>query len=71
MVIQGTRLGLSSCTPAAFFLLFVLLATMHILLGLLKRNWAFQRGELITIFHHDDGGNRHSHSRRGRHVVAP
>ena len=50
MVIQGTRLGLSSCTPAAFFLLFVLLATMHIPLGLLKRNWAFQRGELITIF---------------------
>ena len=50
MVIQGTRLGLSSCTPAAFFLLFVLLATIHIPLGLLKRNWAFQRGELITIF---------------------
>ena len=50
MVIQGTRLGLSSCTPAAFFLLFILLATIHIPLGLLKRNWAFQRGELITIF---------------------
>ena len=50
MVIQGTRLGLSSCTPAAFFLLFVLLATIHIPLGLLKRSWAFQRGELITIF---------------------
>ena len=50
MVIQGSRLGLSSCTPAAFFLLFVLLATVHILLGLLKRSWAFTRGELITIF---------------------
>jgi len=50
MVIQGTRLGLSSCTPAAFFLLFVLLASVHILLGLLKRQWAFQRGELVTIF---------------------
>jgi hypothetical protein len=50
MVIQGTRLGLSSCTPAAFFLLFMLLATVHILLGLVKRDWAFQRGEFITIF---------------------
>ena len=50
MVIQGTRMGLSSCTPAAFFLLFVLLASVHILLGTLKRSWAFKRGELITIF---------------------
>jgi len=50
MVIQGTRLGLSSCTPAAFFLLFVLLLSVHLLLGLLKRSWAFQQGELVTIF---------------------
>ena len=28
MVIQGSRLGLSSATPAAFFLLFVLLLTL-------------------------------------------
>ena len=50
MVIQGSRLGLSSATPAAFFLLFVLLLTLHILLGLLNRAWAFSRGELVTIF---------------------
>lgn len=50
MVIQGTRLGLSSCTPAAFFLFFVLLLSAHLLLGLLGRRWAFQRGELVTIF---------------------
>lgn len=50
MVIQGTRLGLSSCTPAAFFLLFVLLLTIHLMLGLLKRSWAFQPAELVTIF---------------------
>ena len=50
MVIQGSRLGLSSATPAAFFLLFVLLLTLHILLGALNRAWAFSRGELVTIF---------------------
>jgi len=50
MVVQGTRLGLSSCTPAAFFLLFVFLLSVHVFLGFLKRRWAFQRGELITIF---------------------
>ena len=32
MVIQGSRLGLSSATPAAFFLLFVLLLTLHVFL---------------------------------------
>ena len=50
MIIQGTRLGLSSSTPAAFFLLFAVLLTVHLLLGLLKRRWAFQWGELVTIF---------------------
>ena len=50
MVIQGTRLGLSSATPAAFFLFFVLLLTLHLGLGALNRAWAFGRGELLTIF---------------------
>ena len=50
MVIRGTRLGLSSLTPAAFFLLFVLLVSVHLLLGSLRRRWAFQWGELLTIF---------------------
>ncbi len=50
MVVQGTRLGLSSSTPAAFFLLFVLLLTLHLVLRLLHRQWAFRRGELVTIF---------------------
>ena len=35
MVVQGSRLGLSSATPAAFFLLFVLLLTVQIALGAL------------------------------------
>ena len=46
MVVQGSRLGLSSATPAAFFLLFVLLLIGQIALG----RWRFRRGELVTIF---------------------
>jgi succinate dehydrogenase hydrophobic anchor subunit len=48
-VIQGTRLGLSSSTPAAFFLLFVLVAFVHPLLGLLRRSWAFTQAELLLV----------------------
>ena len=50
MVVQGSRLGLSSATPAAFFLLFVLLLTVQVALGACKRTYAFSRGELVTIF---------------------
>jgi len=50
MVIQGTRLGLSSSTPAAFFLFFMILLTIHVILGKIKRGWAFRWGELLTIF---------------------
>jgi hypothetical protein len=50
MVIQGTRLGLSSSTPAAFFLFFMLLVTLHVALGKIRRGWAFRWGELLTIF---------------------
>ena len=49
-VIQGTSLALTSATPAAFFLLFVLLLTIHILLCLGHHSWGLKRGELITIF---------------------
>ena len=48
-VIQGTRLGLSSSTPAAFFLLFVFIALVHPLLGLVRRPWIFTRAELILV----------------------
>ena len=49
-VIQGTSLALTSATPASFFLLFVLLLTVHILLSLCRRRWGLKRGELLTIF---------------------
>ena len=49
-LIQGTSLALTSATPIAFFLFFVLLLTLHLVLGWCRRGWALQRGELITIF---------------------
>ena len=48
-VIQGTRLGLSSSTPAAFFLLFVLVAFAQPLLGSMRRTWLFNREELLLV----------------------
>ena len=48
-VIKGTRLGLSSSTPAAFFLLFWLVALVQPLLGLVRQHWAFNRAELLLI----------------------
>ncbi len=50
MVIQGSRLGLSACTPAAFFLFFVLLITVQVVLGMLRRAWLLKPGELIVVF---------------------
>ena len=49
-LIQGTRLGLSSATPAAFFLLFVILIGPQLLLKYVKPRWALRRGELLVIF---------------------
>ena len=47
MLLRGTPMGFSSCTPAAFFLLFVVLL-VHVLLRCCRRTWGFTRGELIT-----------------------
>ena len=49
-LIQGTRLGLSSATPAAFFLLFVILVGPQSLIKSLKPVWALKRSELLIIF---------------------
>ena len=48
-VVQGTQLGLNSSTPAAFFLLFVLLALVQPLLGSVRRSWLFTRAELLLV----------------------
>ncbi|MDP6595162.1 MAG: hypothetical protein QGI86_04585 [Candidatus Poribacteria bacterium] len=49
-LIQGTRLGLSSATPAAFFLLFVTLLGPQFLLKCLKPRWALSPAEILAIF---------------------
>ena len=49
-LIQGTRLGLSSATPAAFFLLFVILIGPQFFVKCLKAKWALGRSELLVIF---------------------
>ena len=48
-VVLGTRLGLSSSTPAAFFLLFLLVLVLQPVLGTLRRSWLFTRAELLLI----------------------
>ena len=48
-VIKGTQLGLNSATPAAFFLLFVLVVVVQPLLGSVRRTWLFSRSELLVI----------------------
>ena len=47
MLLRGTPMGFSSSTPAAFFLL-ALLLLLHELLRCRRRTWGFTRGELIT-----------------------
>ena len=49
-LIQGTRLGLSSATPIAFFLLFVILIGPQFLIRCVKPKWGLKRGELLVIF---------------------
>ena len=46
-IIQGTRLGLSSSTPAAFFLLFLLVVLVQPLLSVVR--WSLNRAELLLI----------------------
>lgn len=48
MLLKGTPMGFSSSTPAAFFLLFIVMVVQVLLLKL-KRSWAFRRGELIAM----------------------
>ena len=70
MVIQGSRLGLSSATPAAFFLLFVLLLTVQVGTGGYAAGvgvWPRRVGDDLC----DDGsGHGHSHARRGGAAAA-
>ena len=48
-VIKGARLGLSSSTPAALFLLFLLVVIVQPVLGTVRRSWLLTRGELLLV----------------------
>ena len=47
---QGTRLGVGSATPAAFFLLFVIVIGPQLLVKCWRPDWALKSGELLVIF---------------------
>jgi hypothetical protein len=48
-VIRGSRMGLSTATPAAFFLFFLLMFLGQPLLRAMNPRWAFRRGEALTV----------------------
>ena len=50
MIVNGSRLGLSSLTPAAFFLFFVWLLLANPLLRVARPSWVLRRAELLLIF---------------------
>ncbi len=48
-LLKGTRMGLSSATPGALFLLFLLVLAVQPLLGSVRRHWMLTRPELIAV----------------------
>ncbi|MEE2753116.1 MAG: DUF6785 family protein [Candidatus Latescibacterota bacterium] len=50
MLVRGSRLGLSSLTPAAFFLFFILSLFINPVLGQVGKSWSFTKPELLLIF---------------------
>ena len=50
MIVNGSRLGLSSLTPAAFFLFFVWVVLVNPLLRAVRPAWALRRMELLLVF---------------------
>jgi len=49
VVVKGSRLGLSTATPAAFFLFFVLMLLVQPALRWIGPGWALRRGEALTV----------------------
>ena len=50
MLVKGSRLGLSSLTPAAFFLFFILVLFINPGLRQVGKEWSFTTQELLLIF---------------------
>ena len=49
-VLRGSRMGMSTATPAAFFLLFVLMLFVQPFLRMIGPRWPLNRGEALTVF---------------------
>ncbi len=49
-LVKGTQLALSSCTPVAILLLFLLAAAVNPILRAVRRSWVLSRGELLVVF---------------------
>ena len=50
MMVRGSRLGLSSLTPAAFFVLLVWMLIVNPLLKTIHPDWGLRRVELLLVF---------------------
>ena len=50
MLVKGSRLGLSSLTPAAFFLFFILSLFINPVLNRINASWSFTKPELLLVF---------------------
>ena len=50
MVLRGSHMALDFSTPAAVFLLFLFVATVNVLLGVIRKEAALKPGELTTVY---------------------
>ena len=50
LYVQGSNAGAYFTSQIAFLLLFAIFQCVNLLLGAMRRSWAFQRGELVVMF---------------------
>ena len=50
MIIKGSQMGVWNTNPGSIFLFFVLVAILNALVGLLRRSWALDSGELAVVY---------------------
>jgi len=50
LYVQGSNAGYYFTSQIAHLLLFLLLVVFNMLVGAVRRSWAFQRGELVVVF---------------------
>ena len=50
MIIKGSQMGVWNTNPGSIFLFFVLVAILNACIGLLRRSWALDSGELAVVY---------------------